>query len=60
MGHLQKVLKSISKYLRELCGETDYERYRARVEIQGLQPVTPEAFYLAQLQHKYSRPNRCC
>ncbi len=60
MGHLQLVLKSIWKYLRELCDENGYERYRARVETQGLPPMTPEAFYLAQLQHRYSRPNRCC
>ncbi len=60
MAQLQKVLKSVWEYLREACGEEDYTRYQARAFGRGEQPMTAEAFYLAELRHKYSRPNRCC
>ncbi|MHB8653916.1 MAG: CstA-like transporter-associated (seleno)protein [Terriglobia bacterium] len=47
-------------FLRAATGEDDYARYRARALHQGAPPVTPTAFYLSELQRKYSRPNRCC
>ncbi len=47
-------------YLRELSGENDYERYRARTRALGLELLTPAAFYLSRLREKYLRPNRCC
>ncbi len=60
MAQLQNVLRILWRYLREACGEDDYARYQARARALGIEPLTPEAFYLAHLHHKYSRPNRCC
>lgn len=53
-------IRAACHYWREVSGENDYARYRARALEQGIPPMSPEAFYLAKLQRKYSRPNRCC
>lgn len=48
--------------IREWCGDSAYERYvQAQREISGKASLlTPEQFYVDQLNRKYSRPNRCC
>jgi len=44
--------------LREWCGDAAYERYlRSSATCARL---TPEEFYVEQLNRRYSRPNRCC
>jgi uncharacterized short protein YbdD (DUF466 family) len=49
------------KGLREWCGDSAYENYARCAKRQGVSPMlTPEEFYVDQLNHKYSRPNRCC
>jgi uncharacterized short protein YbdD (DUF466 family) len=53
-------VKALWSYLREVSGENDYGRYRARVADEGGDPVTRQQFYDQRLQEKYSRPNRCC
>ena len=55
-----KVLRNFWQYLREVCGENDYARYRARALSRGERAITERAFYLEKLRHKYSRPCRCC
>jgi len=55
-----KLLQTAWHFLRVATGEDDYARYRARALQQGAPPMTPGAFYLSELQRKYSRPNRCC
>jgi hypothetical protein len=60
MTSFQQALRFLWEYLREACGENDYARYRARSLRQGNEPMPPQAYYLRQLQQKYSRPNRCC
>ncbi len=57
---MRKIAQIIWQYLREVCGENDYARYQARARAFGVEPLTPQAFYVSQLRHKYSRPNRCC
>jgi hypothetical protein len=57
---LEKVLRSIWEYLREVFGEKAYPRYRDYVLSHGGQPMTPRQFYLWREQHKHSCPNRCC
>jgi uncharacterized short protein YbdD (DUF466 family) len=43
--------------LRELTGDTAYERYRSR----GPSPaLSREEFYVDRLRRKYSRVSRCC
>jgi Selenoprotein, putative len=54
------ILQRIWEILREASGENDYERYAQHARGIGEQPVTPQAFYLRQLEHKHSRPTRCC
>ncbi|HEV2232340.1 MAG TPA: CstA-like transporter-associated (seleno)protein [Terriglobia bacterium] len=60
MSQFNKLLRAVWHFLRVASGEDDYARYRARALHQGVPPMTPEGFYLSELQRKYSRPNRCC
>jgi hypothetical protein len=60
MKTIPAFLERLWDLLREVCGENDYARCRARALGCGEEPPTPEAFYLAKLQRKYSRVSRCC
>jgi hypothetical protein len=60
MTCLFSLIRTAWQYLRTVSGEEDYGRYRARVIAQGGIPLAPDAFYLGQLDQKYSRINRCC
>jgi hypothetical protein len=60
MTSLLDLMRAVWQYLREISGEEDYPRYRARVVAQGGAPLGPDAFYLVQLRKKYSGVNRCC
>jgi len=60
MIRLQRWIELVWQYLREVSGENDYARYRARALAQGIAPLSPGEFYVAQLRRKYSRINRCC
>ena len=53
-------LRATWNYLREVSGESDYARYRARPLDAGAPAMNAEEFYLCQLRRKYSRINRCC
>jgi uncharacterized short protein YbdD (DUF466 family) len=48
--------------LREWCGDAAYERYlhSSATRGDGCQLLTPQEFYVQQLNRRYSRPNRCC
>lgn len=48
--------------VREWCGDAAYERYLRSKETNccGHRILTPEEFYVDQLNRRYSRPNRCC
>lgn len=47
--------------VREWCGDAAYERYQqTAARKHGACPLTPQEFYVQQLERKYSRPNRCC
>ncbi|HXJ93886.1 MAG TPA: CstA-like transporter-associated (seleno)protein [Terriglobia bacterium] len=54
------LLRSLWHFLRESAGENDYERYRDRALARGEAPAEAAEFYVARLEHKYSRPSRCC
>ena len=60
MEYLRAALKTLWQYLREVSGENDYARYKARALADGRPPLTPAEFYVARQKHKYSRINRCC
>jgi uncharacterized short protein YbdD (DUF466 family) len=47
--------------LREWCGDSAYDRYvQSQRTVANSSLLTPEAFYVEQLDRRYSRPNRCC
>jgi len=47
--------------LREWSGDAAYEKYvQCSGRTDGGKPLTPEEFYVDQLNRKYARPNRCC
>ena len=49
------------KGLREWSGDAAYERYAECAARKGaINKLSPEEFYVEQLNRKYSRPNRCC
>ena len=60
MIHFLNLIRTVWQYLREVSGEEDYPRYRARVLAAGEEPLAPDAFYLSRLRQKYWRINRCC
>ena len=53
-------LRALWEYLREVSGEYDYLRYRDHTLAKGAEPLSPQEFYLQQLQRKYSRISQCC
>jgi hypothetical protein len=57
---LARLLRALWQYLRESAGENDYEHYRTRALARGESPAEAAEFYISRLEHKYSRPNRCC
>ncbi|MBS1865038.1 MAG: hypothetical protein JSS69_03900 [Acidobacteria bacterium] len=64
---MSKVLQEIARAakvsfrrLREWCGDAAYERYERAALRKKARLVTPEQFYVEQVDRKYSRPNRCC
>ena len=60
MSHVKTLLGRLWNYLREMSGENDYARYCRRVRQHGSEPISPQAFYIEQLERKNSRPTRCC
>ena len=60
MHKLSQVVRGLWDYLRALLGENAYARYAEHVAARSGCPLSPQAFYLSELQRKYSRPSRCC
>jgi hypothetical protein len=55
---LRAALRLAWRRLREWSGDLAYETYASRG---GDSPrLSRRAFYLASLQRRYQRPNRCC
>jgi uncharacterized short protein YbdD (DUF466 family) len=59
---METALRKFWRGVREWCGDTAYETYlgSARQPDSSCVRLTPEEFYVEQLERKYSRPNRCC
>ena len=55
-------LRAFWRGLREWCGDAAYELYLdSRTTRESAQPrLTPAEFYVERVNHRYSRPNRCC
>jgi len=60
MHRTRVILQTFWKYLREVSGENDYERYFEHIAKQGGEPMSRQEFYLDRLNHKHTRPTRCC
>jgi hypothetical protein len=60
MSKVRNKLRTLWEYLREVAGENDYLRYRNNTLKSGEEPLSPQEFYLRQLQRRYSRINHCC
>jgi hypothetical protein len=60
MAKVLHLLIEIWRFARELVGDNAYTRYRQYIAARGGCPLTPQEFYLSELQRKYSRPSRCC
>ena len=59
---VSRLLRRFWRGLREWCGDAAYERYlrSPRTQSSSRPTLTPEEFYVEQLNRHYSRPNRCC
>ena len=57
-----QMARRVWRGLREWCGDAAYERYlrSAAVKSRRCEILTPEEFYVDQLNRRYARPNRCC
>jgi hypothetical protein len=61
MRVMMRLLRVVWKGLRDWCGDSAYETYAASAASRSLLPeLSREEFYLAQMERKYSRVNRCC
>ena len=59
---LRRALRSAWRGIREWCGDSAYETYLRSNHTQhpSNRKLSPNEFYVAQLERRYSRPNRCC
>lgn len=58
---LSRGLRRVWLGLREWSGDAAYEKYlQCSTRIGRERPLTPEEFYVEQLNRRYARPNRCC
>ena len=57
-----RFLRLFWRGLREWCGDAAYEGYlrSPRTQSSSRPALSPEEFYVEQLNRRYSRPNRCC
>jgi hypothetical protein len=54
-------VRVVWKGVRDWCGDSAYETYSACAARKSCRPeLSPKEFYVAQMERKYSRPNRCC
>jgi uncharacterized short protein YbdD (DUF466 family) len=60
--NVRRLARRFWRGVREWCGDAAYERYlrSSATQSDGCQRLTPEEFYVQQLNRRYSRPNRCC
>jgi hypothetical protein len=60
-GRINHWVRVVWKGVRDWCGDSAYETYSACAARKSCRPeLSREEFYVAQMERKYSRPNRCC
>ena len=57
-----RLIRQVWRGLRDWCGDSAYERYTraSRKNDPANAVLSPKAFYVDQLNRRYSRPSRCC
>jgi len=57
-----KTIKNCWRFLAQLMGEGEYERYCAHLRARHPERPVPSwmEFYRSRAEEKYARPNRCC
>jgi uncharacterized short protein YbdD (DUF466 family) len=62
LSGVKKIARNIWFGVREWCGDRAYDRYVQAQKSKSTQAplLSPEEFYVEQLNRRYSRPNRCC
>jgi len=60
--NIRRLARRFWRGVREWCGDAAYERYlrSSAGQNEGCRRLTAPAFYVQQLNRRYSRPNRCC
>jgi uncharacterized short protein YbdD (DUF466 family) len=63
-GQITEYIRQAVSALRELwrgaSGAHAYDCYLHHASKNSTKPLTPQEFYLDDMERKYSRPNRCC
>ncbi len=59
---IKRLMRAGGRFLREVSGEADYERYCRHLREHHVRQSLPsrQEFYLESLRRRYSRPSRCC
>lgn len=61
MRVLMRWARVVWKGVRDWCGDSAYETYLGCAARKSTLPeLSREEFYVAQMERKYSRVNRCC
>jgi uncharacterized short protein YbdD (DUF466 family) len=60
LARWNKVWRILWEYLQEASGERDYDHYLTWAKGKGITPLSRDDFFLARMESRYSRPNRCC
>jgi uncharacterized short protein YbdD (DUF466 family) len=57
---IRQAFSALSELWRGASGAHAYDSYLHHVAKNSSKPLTPQEFYLDDMERKYSRPNRCC
>jgi uncharacterized short protein YbdD (DUF466 family) len=62
LKNLRRFGRRFWRGVREWCGDAAYERYlqSSAARREGCRQMSAQEFYVQQINHRYSRPNRCC
>lgn len=57
---IRQALSALREWWRGASGTHAYDCYLNHVQKDRTKPLTPQEFYLDDIERKYSRPNRWC
>ncbi len=59
-SRLVRAFRAAWAFARAVFGDSAYEHHAARAAERGLPALSRRAFYLAELERRYSGIDRCC